>query len=390
MSSGYVPGRELPEKFLVAFSFAGEQRALVRAVAEAVERELGSPNVFLDEWFEHYIAGDDADIKLQEIYGERCALAVVCVSERYGGKPWTKAEHAAIRARYMKARESTNESDRLAILPIRVGDGDVQGILFNTITPDIRPPKTPLDAARLILDRLHLVFPDFRPRPAVSVLDWPEQPPKLHWPMADHSAARSAFEQLLTRSAAFRLLPLCGPSDLGKTHITNQMLGNALHVPDLACGRFDFKGTTDMDGELRAFVQDLGVGVPPANRRLNERLGQILVDLKRRAQPALLIFDTYEAAGEAREWIEKQLLPTLIRAAWLRVVVVGQQVPEPAGAIWQTVSSPVIKLQPPPPEEWFGFGQQNKPEITLEFVRQAFELCDGKPSILAGLLGPRG
>jgi len=65
-----LPARKIPKKFLVAFSLAGEQRDLVRAVAEAVERELGEPNVFYDEWFEHYLAGKDADLKLQEIYGD--------------------------------------------------------------------------------------------------------------------------------------------------------------------------------------------------------------------------------------------------------------------------------------------------------------------------------
>ena len=55
--------RNVPSKFLVAFSFAGEQRDLVRAVAEVVEQEIGSSNVFFDEWFEHYIAGADADRK---------------------------------------------------------------------------------------------------------------------------------------------------------------------------------------------------------------------------------------------------------------------------------------------------------------------------------------
>ena len=45
--------------------------------------------------------------------------------------------------------------------------------------------------------------------------------------------------------------------------------------------------------------------------------------LKQRARPALLVFDTYEAAGEAQDWMEKQLLPSLIRATWLRVVMAG-------------------------------------------------------------------
>jgi len=99
-----MSSRPIPDKFLVAFSFAGEQRERVRAIAEAVEKKLGAGTVFFDEWLEPYIAGFDADLRLQKIYAERCALAVVCVSERYGGKTWTQAEHEAIRARLMKAR----------------------------------------------------------------------------------------------------------------------------------------------------------------------------------------------------------------------------------------------------------------------------------------------
>jgi hypothetical protein len=130
--------RQFPEKFQVAFSLAGEQRNLVRGIAKALERELGESTVFLDEWFEYYIAGHDADLKLQKIYGNQSELVVVCVAERYGGKPWTLAEYEAIRARLMKIRSSEHERDQLRILPIRVGDGEVEGILFNTIVPDAR------------------------------------------------------------------------------------------------------------------------------------------------------------------------------------------------------------------------------------------------------------
>lgn len=373
-----TPTRQPPENFLVAFSLAGEQRDLVRAVAEAVEQELGSPNVFFDEWFEHYIAGSDADLKLQKLYSEQCALAVVCVSERYGGKPWTKAEHAAIRARDMQAQD---ERGRLGILPIRVGDGEIEGILFNTIAPDIRT-RTPQQAARLIIDRLNLIIPS-RIAAAPPIPDWPEHPPTLQWPMADRTDARTAFGNLLTRNAPSRFLPVRGPSEVGKNHITKQMLSNALRMPNLACGRFDFKGITDLDAEVRPFVQDLEIPMPPASLRLNERLGHILDALKQRARPTLLVFDTYEAAGEASEWVEKQLLPTLIRAAWLRVVIVGQKVPKSTDAI-------CLVLQPPPPEEWFLFGQQNKPgEATLEDVRLVHHLCDGRARVLAQLFGAR-
>lgn len=94
-----LPPRDIPEKFLVAFSFAGEQRNLVRSIAEAVEERLGRSKVFLDEWYEYYIVGVDADSVLQNIYRERSVLAVVCVSASDSDKQCTRPEYNAIRAR---------------------------------------------------------------------------------------------------------------------------------------------------------------------------------------------------------------------------------------------------------------------------------------------------
>jgi hypothetical protein len=146
--------RRVPQRFLVAFALAGEQRELVRAVAEEVERRLGESTVFYDEWFEFYIAGAGADLKLQRIYREQCELAVICISDSFGGKPWSRAEFEAVRARYMDAAGS--ELDRDRVLAVRVGDGEVEGIHLNYIAPDLRA-RSPGDAAQLIIDRLQLV-----------------------------------------------------------------------------------------------------------------------------------------------------------------------------------------------------------------------------------------
>src|SRR3954462_4406401 len=154
-----MPAREIPEKFLVAFSFAGEQRELVRSIAEAVEERLGRGTVFYDDWFEYYIAGADADTRLQEIYGQKAELVIVSVSANYGGKPWTLAEHAAIRALYMQLLASKEKKDAFRILPLRTGEGDVKGILFNTICPDVRQ-KPLAQTTELILNRLGLIVPD--------------------------------------------------------------------------------------------------------------------------------------------------------------------------------------------------------------------------------------
>jgi TIR domain-containing protein len=384
-----MPARKIPEKFLVAFSFAGEQRDLVQSIAEALEVKLGTGTIFFDEWFEYYIAGDDADLKLQEIYSKRAVLVVPCVSERYGNKPWTRAEHKAIRSLQMQLYKLPRENRAsFSILPLRVGDGDVPGIFENTICPDVR--QKPLAyAVQLIFDRLQYIDPllaagttDLPAEPS-----WPETPP-LDWPMANHSNARDAFATLLTVNARWRFLPIRGPSETGKSQITRQMLAHTLQVSDIACGRFDFKGTIDMDAELRVFVQDLGVPLPPASPRLNERFACIMDALKQRARPTLLIFDTYEAAGEAQDWVEKQLLPSLVRATWLRVVIVGQRVPPVTGAIWAAVSHAPLQLATPAPADWFDYGKRHRPDLKLEDVETACRLASNKSSLLAQLLGP--
>jgi hypothetical protein len=149
--------RDVPDRFLVAFSFAVEQRDLVRSLAKAVEHVLGDNTVFLDEWFEFYIAGHDADKKLQDIYGKRTELVVECVSKEYGEKLWAQAEHETIRVLSMQARTSKSRNERLRVLPLRVGDGDVEGIPANAIVPDIRN-KPPEEVAADIVQRLKLVL----------------------------------------------------------------------------------------------------------------------------------------------------------------------------------------------------------------------------------------
>ncbi len=85
-----------------------------------------------------------------------------------------------------------------------------------------------------------------------------------------------------------------------------------------------------------------GGTLPAPAARLDDRLGQILHELKQRAHPTLLIFDTFELAGEGADWIDKQLLLTLVRADWLRVVIAGQKVPDAAGAVWTHVARPTL------------------------------------------------
>jgi hypothetical protein len=377
--------RDVPGRFAVAFSLAGEQRHLVLPIAQEVEAILGRSTVFYDSWYEHWIAGSDADLLLQELYGKGAELVVVCVSGAYGDKPWTLTEHRAVRARLMQAVPTP--TDRQRIFPIRVGDGEFKGVLLNEIVPDIRG-RTAIEAAELIVARLNLVRVSAGSAQRVTT-HWPSDPPILHWPMADHSEAREAFARLLSESASERVLLIRGVSETGKSHMSRQMIRNAMLLDEIAYGRFDFKGTTNMRVEIEAFSQPLDVE-SPTGQTINEWLAKIFTELRRRARPTLLVFDTYEAAGEAKAWIEDVLLPHLVSARWLRVVIIGQSVPDRAGSTWESVATGPVNLQQPTPEDWLVYGRANRGEtLDLEFVAQAHQYATGKPSILAGLLGPR-
>jgi hypothetical protein len=386
MREGYVIvfTRDVPTRFAVAFSFAGEQRQLVLAVAQEVEGILGRSTVFYDDWYAHWIAGQDADLVLQSVYREKAELVVVCVSRAYGDKPWTQAEHRAVRARLMQAAAA---GDRHEVLPVRVGDGEVEGVPFTEIVPDIRD-KTPTEAAELIVARLNLIrgqSSDMGPTDS----QWPSDVPVLQWPMADHGEARVAFANLLCEASPKLALLVRGVSETGKSHMSKQMIRNAMSLPGVVSGRFDFKGTTNIGVEVEAFSGPLGIE-PPSGQALNERLGKILTELRQRAQPTLLVFDTYEAAGDAKDWIEKVLLPHLAHARWLRVVIIGQSVPTRAGSTWESIAANTLTLQLPGPEDWLTYGRANRGEtLSLEFVTQVHQLGEGKPSVLASLLGPR-
>jgi len=381
--------RRVSERFLVAFSLAGEQREFVRAIAEEVERRLGESTVFYDEWFEFFIAGDDADLKLQRIYREQCELAVICISDAYGGKPWTRAEYTAVRARHMEAARSELARDRDRVLAVRVGEGEVEGIHLNYIAPDLRS-RSPGDAAQLIIDRLRFVSPSSF-EPESDGPEWPRQLPAFRWPLANHAQVQAAFRDLLMRTSPARLLPVQGGPETGKSSLAGQMERNVAELlPDLRCGRFDFKGTIDRRIEIEAFAHSLDVAVSGSlggSEQLNGVLGQLL----KTPRPTLLIFDTYEDAGDAKMWIERAFFPQLLRTEWLRVVVLGQQLPSAHGGVWESMAASPIRLEIPDAQAWYEYGRRLNPDadFDLDFVMTAHRLSNGKPTTLKSLLGPR-
>jgi len=211
----------------------------------------------------------------------------------------------------------------------------------------------------------------------------------LHWPLCDHDNVREAFAHLLTEGFGHKALLLRGPSGCGKTAVTEQLLGNAMRMPGLACGRFDFKGTTRLREELDRFASHLGVALPRADR-INDGLSEILRAILARSNHTLLIFDTFEAAGEAEDWMKKTLLTALIppNIGHVRVVVAGQAVPQRRNAPWASEAIGPIEIGEATVDDWYCFGQLHRPGLTRDFVAQAYAFCGGRAPVLSQLLGP--
>lgn len=224
--------------------------------------------------------------------------------------------------------------------------------------------------------------------PAPVLIDWPESVAELKWPLANHDEARMAFAELVTRSTSFKFLAIKGGSETGKSHLTHQFITNAQRrVKDCHCARFDFKGTDQIEQTLGVFVDHLQVPLPPAGGTLSDRLRQILHSLTQRRQPSLLVFDTYEDAGDTDRWVRESLLTSLHRNPWLRVVIAGQTVPACHGTSWAE-DSKMLRLEAPQPDHWMEYATASGRTITATTLAEVHKLTGGKASILAQLCGP--
>jgi CheY-like chemotaxis protein len=108
-----------PEEWDVALSFAGEDRAYVQAVANALKGEF---TVFYDADEDVTLWGKDLGEFLSDVYMERARLVVMFVSSHYARKDWTRVERRGAFARALRER-------REYILPVRFDDTVLPGLL---------------------------------------------------------------------------------------------------------------------------------------------------------------------------------------------------------------------------------------------------------------------
>jgi hypothetical protein len=105
--------------FDVALSFAGEDRAYVKQVADhLVARGV---SVFYDEFQAVNLWGKDLVAHLQDIYQNRAEYCVMFVSQHYVSKPWPRHERKSAQARALFAKEEY-------LLPARFDGSTVPGL----------------------------------------------------------------------------------------------------------------------------------------------------------------------------------------------------------------------------------------------------------------------
>ena len=136
-------------RFQVALSFPGEHRDYVERVAASLAEALGPNACFYDRSYRAQLAVPNADVLLQEIYGERSDLVVAFVCREYDEKKWCGVE-------WRKIRERLSEGGAGEIMYVRLDVGDVAGMTTFDGFVDAQE-ETAETVASLILEKLQVV-----------------------------------------------------------------------------------------------------------------------------------------------------------------------------------------------------------------------------------------
>lgn len=134
------------KRFRVAFSFAGEKRSFVSAVAEILADIFGQEKILYDKYHKAEFARRDLGIYLPNLYNKESDLIVVIVSPDYDEREWTGLEWIAIHDLLKKRRDKE-------VILCRFELAEVDGIFSNAGHIDL-DDETPEGFAHLILERL--------------------------------------------------------------------------------------------------------------------------------------------------------------------------------------------------------------------------------------------
>ncbi len=132
------------QKYHVALSFAGEDRAYVERVAKHLDSQ--GVLVFYDKFEEATLWGKNLYTHLRDVYENKALFTVMFISQHYREKLWPRHELESAQARALASNQEY-------ILPAFFDESiEVPGLLKTTgrISLSGRPPE---DLASLIVDR---------------------------------------------------------------------------------------------------------------------------------------------------------------------------------------------------------------------------------------------
>lgn len=153
-------------RYQVAFSYAGEDSAVARELADY----LGGRGlkVFFAEFERPRLLGEDLHLEFERVFRTEAERAIVLISEAYVRKVWTRHEFAAVRAAIMERGQQNY------LVPVRVDDTPLVGLLSTIGYADVRW-QTPAEIGATIVTKF---WPSLRFQKAYEVAS--------PWSIVDH------------------------------------------------------------------------------------------------------------------------------------------------------------------------------------------------------------
>lgn len=294
-----------PKRFRIAFSFAGEKRSFVKAVADLLAAKFGESQILYDKFHEAEFANADLAFNLPELYKTEADLIVAVFCKDYDHKEWCGLEWRAI---FSIIKEGGSKQ----ILLTRFDHADGKGLhgLGGFIELD---KKSPEETATLVLERLALnegQSKDHYSRPAAATsrprTSIPHNLPALQPFFGREDELRKIADALDPESRTWGAL-IDGPGGMGKTSLAVRAAYDA--SPDLfkrivfislKSRELDDDGLRDLSGFLISGLAELfgelarELGRDDIVKATEDQRPRLLLDALRGTQ-TLLILDNLES-----------------------------------------------------------------------------------------------